>query len=418
MPQRTDFARPARSLQPGGSADTGRAVARSASKAVETLRVLHSCRDWLPLTETWLFDEIRYLPEDVSSQVVCERLRNRAVFQAVPVTQLGGPALLAQKALRGLGLLGHLPAYGRVARDTQARILHSHFGDAAWRDSKLAAALDLLHVVTFYGLDVNLLPTQDPAWIERYGEVFGSAAAVLCEGPHMARRVTGLGCPPQKVHVHHLGVEVRGIPFSPRTLDAGAPLRVLVAASFLEKKGIPDAIRAVSRAARQVPIELTIAGDAIRSARSQAEKGRIEAALAGSGLGSRVRLLGLLPRGRLREEARSHHIFLAPSVTASDGDTEGGAPVTILEMMASGMPVVATTHCDIPELLGADLAGLLAPEHDIDALARSLLLLARAPERWPELGCAARARVEADFDVVTQGYRLGALYRDLLEGPR
>lgn len=418
MSHRTEFAHPARSSSPRGGAVSGRRAAERDDGAVETIRVLHSCRDWLPLTETWLFDEIRYLPGEVASHVVCERLRNQGTFDTVPVTRVGGLGVLAQKALRGFGLLGHLPAYGRVARDAGARILHSHFGDAAWRDSRLAADLGLLHVVTFYGLDVNLLPVQDPAWIGRYREVFGRAAAVLCEGPHMARSVARLGCPLERIRVHHLGVEVRGIPFVPRTLGAGEALRVLVAASFQEKKGIPDAIRAVSRAARKIPIELSIAGDASRVARSREEKARIEAALADAGLGGRVRRLGYLPRQRLREEARSHHVFLAPSVTASDGDTEGGAPVTILEMMASGMPVVATTHCDIPELVMDDVTGFLAAEHDIETLAGHLLRLARTPERWPEMGRAARARVEAEFDVVTQGQRLGAMYRGLLDDCR
>ena len=85
-------------------------------------------------------------------------------------------------------------------------------------------------------------------------------------------------------------------------------------------------------------------------------------------LRSKVRLLGYQPFSVMLEEAYGHHIFLSPSVTASDGDTEGGAPVGIIEMTASGMPVISTTHCDIPEVIQNGVTGLLAEERDVEGL--------------------------------------------------
>ena len=64
-----------------------------------------------------------------------------------------------------------------------------------------------------------------------------------------------------------------------------------------------------------------------------------------------------------------HDVFLAPSVTASNGDTEGGAPVAIIEMAASGMPIVSTRHCDIPSVVLDGVTGLLAAERDSEGLA-------------------------------------------------
>lgn len=57
----------------------------------------------------------------------------------------------------------------------------------------------------------------------------------------------------------------------------------------------------------------------------------------------------MVPYDRLLDEIARHHVFLSPSVTAPDGDSEGGAPVTIIEAAASGMPVVNSTHCATPE---------------------------------------------------------------------
>lgn len=384
------------------------------SQSTATLSVLHSRRTWLPRTETWLYDQIRNLPGDIVSHVVCERLENSDCFGAVSLTHLGArPDFYLQRAIRKLGLLPHLSSYDRVARSIGATILHSHFGDAAWRDSALASALNLVHVVTFYGLDVNFLPRKDPRWIGRYQEVFGKAAAILCEGPHMARCLEAMGCPKDKLRVHHLGVEVAEIPYATRSRRADEPFKVLIASSFREKKGIPDALKAVARLAQTCPVEVTLVGDASHEARSQRERARIEQTLASCHLEGSVRRLGFVSQRELRRIALEHHVFLAPSLTASDGDTEGGAPVAILEMMATGMPVVSTTHCDIPELVEHETTGLLAPECDVDALAAHLAELAGFPERWGPMGRAARDKVEAGFDAHAQGLRLGDLYREL-----
>jgi len=75
-------------------------------------------------------------------------------------------------------------------------------------------------------------------------------------------------------------------------------------------------------------------------------------------------MLGFQPHAILFEEAYKNHIFLSPSVTALDGDTEGGAPVTIIEMAATGMPIISTKHCDIPEVIKDGVTGFLANERD------------------------------------------------------
>src|SRR5206468_10582768 len=80
-------------------------------------------------------------------------------------------------------------------------------------------------------------------------------------------------------------------------------------------------------------------------------RSRIEALARELGIGDEVVFLGAQPHARFREELLRAHLFLSPSVTAADGDTEGGAPVGIIEASATGMPVVATRHADIPEVI-------------------------------------------------------------------
>jgi colanic acid/amylovoran biosynthesis glycosyltransferase len=230
----------------------------------------------------------------------------------------------------------------------------------------------------------------------------------------MAAAVIKLGCPPAKIRVHHLGVDVDGIAFRPRIWDGVSPLRVLVAASFQEKKGIPYGLHALGLLRRKVPIEVTIIGDASPQRRSRQERTRIMDEIRRNDLAGATRLLGYVPYARLFEEAYRHHIFLAPSVSAHDGDTEGGAPVTIIEMAATGMPVVSTLHGDIPEVVENGRSGLLAPERDVMAVFQHLQWLVQHPDEWDQITRAARARVEAEFNARVQGERLARLYQEIL----
>jgi colanic acid/amylovoran biosynthesis glycosyltransferase len=295
----------------------------------------------------------------------------------------------------------------------RAPLLHSHFGDVGWAYARPARRLGLRHVVTFYGRDVNYLPQSDFRWRERYAELFASVDLVLCEGPFMAGALRRLGCPPDRVRVHALGVDLSRIPYRPRAYRSGKTLRVFIGAAFREKKGIPTALDALGRLRGEIPFTVTIAGDAPRDRRGRIEAERIHDAVNRHGLADRVRFLGAISHERFLEEAFAHHVALAPSQTARDGDTEGGAPVSLIELAASGMPVVSTTHCDIPGVIRHGVSGLLAAERDARALARHVRFLASHPDAWRAMTWEARRRVETSFDARIQGLRLAEVYRHL-----
>ncbi len=381
------------------------------------LTIVHSVSDWLPVTETWLYNQVRYLPPDIESHVVCESTQNldQFPFENVHSAQaLPRLAYMLDAGVRKLGLRRHLGFLPKQIQKTGARLLHTHFGNSGWQDLGAVRQTDVKHVVTFYGLDVNYLPKKDPVWLERYAELFERVDRVLCEGPFMAGAVVELGCPEDKVRVQHLGVTVDSIPFEPREWDGSGPFRVLLAASFREKKGIPFALEALGRIRREVPLEVTIIGDADNKPRSLREKKKIMAILDETGLSECTRLLGYQTHARMFEEAYRHHVFMSPSVTASDGDTEGGAPVSIIEMCASGLPIISSRHCDIPGVIRDGETGYLADERDVDGLAGILRRLIEERGAWGEMLAASRAHIEKEFRAVSQGERLAAIYRELV----
>jgi colanic acid/amylovoran biosynthesis glycosyltransferase len=379
------------------------------------LSVVHSMGAWLPRTMAWMHVQVTSLPADIRSAVLCDEIVNLDSFPYADLHLSVGPvwARLAARSHR-VRLWRRGRDFRQLVRSHGTQLVHSHFGPEGYRNLADAATTGVRHVVSFYGFDVGKLPHVEPVWRDHYQKMFAAVDRVLCEGPHFADRLAALGCPPDKLTVQRLGVRLEQIPFRPRRWQPGTPLRVLVAASFTEKKGIPDALAAAARIGRTMPVEMTIIGDARGNPENQAEKRRIVEAIVTSGLP--VRMLGYQPHPVLHAEAASHHVFLSPSVTAADGDTEGGAPVTIIEMSASGMMVVSTTHCDIPGVILHGVTGLLAPERAPEVLADHLRWLVDHPDRWAELAAAGRRHIEADFDATRQGRHLAGIYREVVAG--
>ena len=381
------------------------------------LKLIHSFPLWLPQTQTWIYNQVKQLQQlGVETHVVCDRTENLDQFTVANIHSLENEPIFRQiweKGLRKLRVRPHLNYLVDIGRNTGANIIHSHFGNVGWQNLGAIRKLNVKHVVTFYGYDVNNLPFKYPIWRKRYRRLFSEVDLILCEGTHMARNIVELGCPDHKVTVQHLGVDVDNILFQPREWHAGEPLRVLIAASFREKKGIPYAIEALQIIAREVPVLLTIIGDAGPEQEHKQEKARILTALERSGLKEHTRLLGYQTHRAMLQEAYDHHLFLQPSITAQNGDTEGGAPVSIIEMLATGMPVVATTHCDIPEVLGPSFAHLLAPERDVAKLAKCIQSLLDEPGSWSSLALEGRKRIECEYHRLRQTERLIDYYNEI-----
>lgn len=381
-------------------------------------KVVHYSPVWLPLTETWLYSQVRHLPASIESHIVCRSVRNLHQFEVSNIHCLKreSPAgYLLHRALFLAGFRAGFAYFDKVAARIRPDLVHSHFGNNGWTVHKAVRRLGVPHVVTFYGQDVSRMPAVHPVWRERYREMFADEGTFyLCEGHAMAKALAGLGCAPERIRVQHLGVPVETIRYTPREWAPGTPLKVLIAASFHERKGIPYALEALARLNRVVPLEITVIGDAGASEESREEKRKILAVIERTNLGSATRMLGFQPHEVFWREAYANHIFLSPSITGRDGDTEGGAPVAIIELAASGMPIVSSRHCDIPEIVADGQTGWLAPERDVEALVDSLHACLAAAPCWASVLGAGRRRIETEYDAAIQGQRLGSIYRGLI----
>jgi glycosyltransferase involved in cell wall biosynthesis len=121
----------------------------------------------------------------------------------------------------------------------------------------------------------------------------------------------------------------------------------------------------------------------------------------------RLRHLGTLPRQELAAAVKAADIFVFPSYSE-------GFPVVVLEAMAAGLPVVATPVGALPEVLKNGVNAIFVSPGDIDALARTLLELARQPELRERMGQANRDLVRANFSPEAMAARLALIFRECM----
>jgi colanic acid/amylovoran biosynthesis glycosyltransferase len=316
-------------------------------------------------------------------------------------SRLAGPALPMPLASRR--------ARRELSRH-RARLLHAHFGFTGYEVLGLRRRCRLPLVTSFYGFDVAA-PARQPLWAARYRELFAEGELFLAEGPALRHRLTLLGCPPEKTALHPIAIDPRRYPFRERApRRRGEPTRLLFCGRLCEKKGVLDAVEAVALARTRHPqLVLRLAGDGPL-------RPQLEASLERLGLADAAQVLGFVSHARMLEEMDAADLFLQPSVTGSDGDTEGGAPTTLLEAQACGLPVLATGHADIPHVVVEGESALLCAEGDVPGLAENLLALLEDPGRWAKMGRRGREKVEADHDLRVAIPRLEQRYLELIGG--
>jgi colanic acid/amylovoran biosynthesis glycosyltransferase len=260
-------------------------------------------------------------------------------------------------------------------------------------------------VVAFRGADTTKYVVRRGPRV--YARTFRHARLLLPVCDFLGRRLVELGAPAERLVVHRTGIDLRRWPYrEPRSRGDGK-LRLVTVGRLVEKKGIEYGLRAVRILMdRGLDVEYAVLGDGPR-------REKLVALATELGLERQVVMPGRQRQELVREGLDRADILMAPSVTAADGDEEG-IPNVLKEAMASGMPVVASRHAGIPELIEDNVSGLLVPERDEVALADALQRLAQAPQGWAAMGRAGRTTIEQDYDIDRLNERLTRLFAQLI----
>jgi glycosyltransferase involved in cell wall biosynthesis len=198
-----------------------------------------------------------------------------------------------------------------------------------------------------------------------------------------------------KVHVVHCGLDRAYLDAEPTPLPDRP--RFVSVGRLSAQKGYPLLIEACAQlAAHGRDFELTLVGDGELRA-------ELEALIDRHDLRARVRITGLADGARVREELRAARVFVLPSFAE-------GLPVVIMEALALGRPVLATSVAGVPELVSAE-CGWLVPAGSVDALVQAMeRALATPLAELERMGQVGRARVRQQHDVQVEAEKLRALF--------
>ncbi|MGF1478670.1 MAG: glycosyltransferase [Cyanophyceae cyanobacterium] len=259
-------------------------------------------------------------------------------------------------------------------------------------------------ITAFRGWDISWYVKQQGEDV--YTQLFQLGDFFLTNCHFFGDRVIKLGCQPEKVAVLGSGIDLAKFVYKPRQFPADGQVRLATTGRLVEKKGIEYSIRAVATLIEQYPnIEYNIIGDGCL-------RQELQQLIADLGIGNHVKLLGWRQQGEIIRILDRSHLFLAPCVTAQDGNQD--APVnTLKEAMLMGLPVISTNHGGIPELVQDGVSGYLVPERDAQAIADRLQYLLQNSQLWPVLGQQGRQAVEQHYDINQLNDELVSIYHQV-----
>ena len=312
-----------------------------------------------------------------------------------PLRLAYGVAVLISKLFTRLGWLrlAGWPAAAvakRLVRRHQPDLLLVEFGFHALRVMEAAAECERPLVVHFRGSDLSAW-TKFGSQKMRYRRLMRIASGAIVKSQPMRQTLLDLGMESERILISASGANETLFHSS---APGSAPPVFLAVGRFVAKKGPLLTIRAFAELVKHYPragVALWMVGEGPLQKQAQDLVRQLD-------LESVVRFLGAQPQQEVAALMRQVRGFVQHSVVAPDGDSEGN-PVAVMEAQLSGLPVVATHHAGIPEVVRHGESGWLVAEGDVGGMAAGLQRLVEDPvlaQRWGQVG---RSSVQQRFTI-------------------
>lgn len=242
-----------------------------------------------------------------------------------------------------------------------------------------------------------------------YSKLFARADLFLPVCHYFKEKLISLGCEAEKIIVFPSTIDCSFFAYRERVIKSGEPIKLASVSRLTRKKGLEYSIKAVAQLAKKYPqIEYRIAGSGVLQS-------ALEKLIASLKMEKHIKLIGKLSQEEVRKFLHESHIFVLPSMTDSNGDQEG-IPNALKEAMAVGLPVVATYHAGIPELVLDEMTGFLVPEKSSKALVQKIEYLIQNPGKWGSMCRAARKTIEMCYESKKVNAKLTPLLSLLVRG--
>jgi len=302
------------------------------------------------------------------------------------------------------------PALNQQLKQIKPVLIHAQFGLSGVLALPLARSRQIPLIVHFRGADATI--TRESSRYESFNHwlyfrrrqtLQREATCFLTVSKFIKQKLVEQGYPSEKIIPHYHGVDLTQ--FNPNFDYPREPI-ILFVGRLTEKKGCQYLIQAVTSVQVHYPtVKLVIIGEGIL--RSKLE------ALAENSLYN-YQFLGIQSTDIVKHWMNRASILVAPSITASDGDSEG-LPNVVLEAQAMGLPVVSTYHAGIPEAVKHGETGFLTAERDTERLAQYCLQLLENPQLWQKFSHAGRNNMIVNFNRLQQTQVLEKLYQEVIK---
>lgn len=262
----------------------------------------------------------------------------------------------------------------------------AEYGPAGVAVMDVCLAANIPFVVHFHGFDAYARETLDQ-YGSAYQRMFIKAGAVIAVSRDMEQQLLALGAPREKLFYNPCGVDISL--FSGANPSSAPPVFVAVG-RFVDKKAPHLSLLAFKQVLESCPeARLMMIGDGNLSEACK----QLAKALR---LSASVEFLGPRPHTEVAATMRQARAFIQHSLRTSYGDSEG-TPVAVLEAGAAGLPVVATRHAGIQDVVIAGETGFLVDEGNVEGMAACMIQLAKDATLAAKLGSAARERISVEF---------------------
>ena len=281
-------------------------------------------------------------------------------------------------------------ALKRFLKKNRVDVVLAEFGPSGVNVMESCREADIPLIPHFHGYDAYNQSLLDSTGRD-YSALFETAAAIIVVSRDMKRQLLHLGAPEEKLHLNPYGVDMS---LFQNADPAHAPPLFVAVGRFVDKKSPHLTLLAFKEVIERIPearARLVMIGDGLLwEACKQLARGL--------GIAHAVQFLGPVAHAEVADTMRKARAFVQHSVRTSYGDSEG-TPVAVLEAGATGLPVVATRHAGIKDVVIDGETGLLVDEGDVDGMAEHMIRLAENPALAARLGKAARERISGEFSM-------------------
>ncbi|HEY9169354.1 MAG TPA: glycosyltransferase [Lutibacter sp.] len=265
------------------------------------------------------------------------------------------------------------------------QVVVAEYGTTAVSVLRVCEYLKLPLIPIFHGFDASITSILENN-IEAYKNLFQYSHRIIAVSTKIAETLINLGCDPKKMVVTPCAPDDCFFEITP---NFKTPLFIGVG-RFVDKKAPYYTIFAFLGVLQKFPdAKLVIAGEGplLNACKNVVKYLNIL---------DNVEFPGVITQEKLIEYFKEALAFVQHSIVADDGDSEG-TPVAILEASAAGLPVIATKHAGIQDVIIDTKTGFLVYEHDVDCMAEKMLLLLNDFSLAQSMGNEGRAFVKKQF---------------------